>query len=157
MSRRCLLITLPPGFWLQSVPWWWPLSGCHPLTLGLLVFWGWGGWREEDGGGGELPSSLLSVIVTKFRIAWGVKIFTYVMRPVWWTSLLGPRRVAELQKPKVWPSNELRYRKRHRHCSVKAHLANTISKGSRRNHLPLLPSPPSLPQLRTWHNLKWSW
>lgn len=29
---------------------------------------------------------------------------------------------------------------------MKAHLANTISKKSRRNHLPLLPSPPTPPK-----------
>lgn len=85
MSRRCLLITFPPGFWLGAVPWWWPLSGCYPVTPGLLVFRG-GHFFHSSWKNLELP---------------GVKkISTSVRGGVWWTSLFWPREVPELEKPR---------------------------------------------------------
>ena len=136
MSRRCLLITFPSGFWLQAVPWWWPLSGCHLLPPGLLVCVG-GGCSQWESGLPLFPASWQNLEMP------GVKKYPPVYQDMCDGYLCpGPRNVPELQKLHEWL----------RSGPVQAHLAHTINRSSQRNYLPL-PPPLFLPQKK----IQWGW
>lgn len=115
MSRRCLLITFPPGFWLGAVPWWWPLSGCYPVTPGLLVFRG-GHFFHSSWKNLELPGVKKNIHLCNRRCVMDIFVLAQgsprVRETTWWHwSALGER------KPQG-PS------------SVEAYLVDTISKGT---------------------------
>lgn len=128
MSRRCLLITIPPGFWLQAVPW--------PL--------GAGGGRACLSSHRDKISNCLEWKNTHLCIR------TCVMG----AFVLSPERS---QSHRNCVSNlDVGQGGSCRPCPMQAHLARAISRCSQRNSL-LLFSPPPPPRFLPQKKIQWGW